>query len=68
MGTKIAVTCARDAEGATGGSGAKRSGAPKRSGACSSPTLPVTKWNIIPRHFRGTPFEGGLKGRGAPKK
>ncbi len=34
----VGLRCARDAQGATAGSGAECNGAPKRREACSSPT------------------------------
>jgi hypothetical protein len=44
---KPALLCVRDAEGATVRSSAERSGAPKRSVACSSPTRSFGKENLI---------------------
>ena len=44
---KPARLCVRDAEGATEGSSAERSGAPKRSVACNSPTRSFGMENLI---------------------
>lgn len=47
---KRALLCVRDAEGATEGRSAERSGAPKRSVACSSPTRSFGMENLIDLH------------------